>query len=137
MRLNRYVTVDIVIETEDGIPLIRRGSQPFQGSWAIPGGIVEDNETVEEAAIREAREETGLEINSLKFMGVYSRPGRDPRGRSITIVFIAEAAGGKPKSGSDAASIFIFDPHEIPEELAFDHAEILRDYLSLRDRRSL
>lgn len=136
MRLNRYVTVDIVIETEDGIPLIRRGSQPFQGSWAIPGGIVEDNETVEEAAIREAREETGLEINSLKLMGVYSRPGRDPRGRSITIVFIAEAADGKPKSGSDAASIFIFDPHKIPEELAFDHAEILRDYLSLRDRRS-
>jgi ADP-ribose pyrophosphatase YjhB (NUDIX family) len=129
--MSTFVTVDVVIETPGGIPLIRRGSPPFRGDWAIPGGFVEDDETVEEAAAREAMEETGLEVHSLKILWVYSKPGRDPRGRSITVVFVARAEG-EPVAGDDASHVSVFDPEEIPSELAFDHAEILGDYLSFR-----
>ena len=129
--MKTFVTVDVIIETDGGIPLIRRGSPPFKGSWAIPGGFVEDDETVEEAAAREAREETGLEVRSLRILGVYSKPGRDPRGRSITVAFIAKASGREPVAGSDAAGVSLFDPCQLPDDLAFDHGEILGDYLSL------
>jgi 8-oxo-dGTP diphosphatase len=129
--MSAFVTVDVVIETPDGIILIRRGSPPFRGSWAIPGGFVEDDETVEEAAAREAKEETGLEIRSLEILGVYSKPGRDPRGRSITVAFAAKA-DGKPVAGDDASHVSVFNPRKIPSDLAFDHADILGDYLSLR-----
>ena len=74
--MKTFVTVDIIIEAGDGIPLVKRGSPPLQGIWAIPGGFIEDDETVEEAAVREAREETGLDIHSLKILGMYpSRAG--------------------------------------------------------------
>lgn len=127
--MRTFVTVDIVIETPEGIPLIRRGSSPYRGFWAIPGGIVEDDETVESAAVREAEEETGLSTKDLSILGVYSDPQRDPRGRSISIAFVARGAG-QPKPGSDAAAIEVFKPPEFPAKMAFDHSKILRDYLS-------
>jgi 8-oxo-dGTP diphosphatase len=126
-----FVTVDIIIETEGGIPLVRRKHAPFQGFWAIPGGIVEEDETVEQAALREALEETGLRIGSLRLLGVYSDPGRDPRGRSISIAFIGSDPEGRAKAGSDAAEVAIFKEGDLPADLAFDHAIILKDYLSL------
>jgi ADP-ribose pyrophosphatase YjhB (NUDIX family) len=133
--MQTFVTVDVIIEVDGGIPLVRRGSSPFRGSWAIPGGFVEDDETVEEAAAREAKEETDLDIHSMEILGVYSKPGRDPRGRSITVAFVAKSSGAGPIAGSDAAEVSIFDPEDLPGDLAFDHGEILRDYLSLRRSR--
>lgn len=129
------MTVDVVVELEGGMPLIRRGNPPFKGKWAIPGGIVEDDETVEMAAAREIHEEIGLRIKAPKLMGVYSDPRRDPRGRSITIVYVAAAEKGSLRAGSDASDVRIFDLGDLPKEMAFGHGRILGDYLSLRDRR--
>ncbi len=125
--MSTFVTVDIIIETPDGIPLIRRGSPPYRGCWAIPGGFVEDDERVEQAAIREAREETGLEVKNLSLLGVYSDPDRDPRGRSISIAFVGMGEGD-PCHGSDAAEVKLFKLKDIPKDLAFDHSKMIEDY---------
>jgi 8-oxo-dGTP diphosphatase len=119
------LTVDIIIEYPDGsIVLIRRGREPFLGRWALPGGRVEIGETVEQAAIREAKEETGLEVNLDRLIGVFSEPGRDPRGHSVTIVFHATPISGVPKASSDADEVLqCGDFLSLP--LAFDHSKIL------------
>ena len=82
------VTADVIIRYPDGgIILIKRGKEPFLGSWALPGGILEEGETVEQCAVREAKEETGVSVNLRELVGVFSEPGRDPRGHYVTIVF--------------------------------------------------
>ena len=126
------VVVDLVIELEDRpgrpIVLIRRGHPP--PGLALPGGFVDIGETVEHAAVREAREETGLDVRLGELLGVYSDPARDPRGHSVAIVFVA-AARGEPQAGDDAAGILVTDPEAAPP-LAFDHGRILGDYLARR-----
>lgn len=120
------LSVDVVIRTGGGIVLIRRREgDVFGGMWALPGGGVEYGERVEDAALREAKEETGLEIELKRLLGVYSDPGRDPRGHVVTIVFLAEKKGGTLRAGSDAADVRVVN--EINEPLAFDHLQILRD----------
>lgn len=108
--------------------MIRRSNPPFEGFYALPGGFVEVGETVEEAAQREAKEETGLEIILLKLVGVYSKPDRDPRGHVVSISYLAEGRG-ELVAGSDARSAEVFDPEDLPP-LAFDHATIIRDGLA-------
>jgi 8-oxo-dGTP diphosphatase len=126
------VTVDLVIELEDrpGRPvvLIRR-TQPPAGH-ALPGGFVEVGETVEHAAVREAREETGLAVALGELLGVYSDPARDPRGHAVSVVYLATATG-EPEAGDDAAGILVCDPSAAPP-LVFDHDRILGDYLARR-----
>lgn len=126
------VSVDLVIELVDrpGRPvvLIRRGRPP--PGHALPGGFVDVGETVEQAAVREAREETGLEITLGALLGVYSDPARDPRGHTVTIAFVASARG-EPVAGDDAAAVLVADP-AAPPPLAFDHGRILGDYLARR-----
>jgi 8-oxo-dGTP diphosphatase len=126
------VSVDLVIELEDrpGCPvvLIRRGRPP--PGHALPGGFVDVGETVEQAAVREAREETGLEVTLGALLGVYSDPARDPRGHTVSVVYVARARG-EPVAGDDAAAILVTDPAAAPP-LAFDHGRILRDYLARR-----
>jgi 8-oxo-dGTP diphosphatase len=123
------LTVDTIIRYPDGdIVLIKRGHEPFAGQWAIPGGFVEYGETVEEAAVREANEETGLDIRLEKLVGVYSDPGRDPRGHTVSVVFLATPTGGTLRADSDAANALkTSDWRDLP--LAFDHANILTDAL--------
>ncbi len=123
---NPFPTVDIIIELDKhGIVLIKRKNPPF--GWAIPGGFVDYGESLESAALREAREETGLDVELLYQLGAYSDPERDPRHHTISVVFVARATG-EPKAADDAEDVGVFDPNSLPEQLAFDHAKILQDY---------
>ncbi len=125
-RTRPAVAVDIVIIRPDGsLVLVRRGKEPFKGAWALPGGFVRYGERVEDTAIREAEEETGLKVRLKGLVGVYSRPDRDPRGHVISIAFLAEEVGGEFRAGSDAAAVGCFKA--VPARLAFDHADIIRD----------
>lgn len=120
---------DAIIEIGERIVLIERGHEPI--GHAIPGGFMDLGESAEEAAVREAKEETGLEVELLDLLGLYSDPRRDPRGPVITAMFIARAAADAiPQAGDDAKRAFLVDPHNLPDDLnlAFDHATILRDY---------
>jgi len=120
------VAVDVVLIRADGsLVLVRRGREPFKGMWALPGGFIEYGERAEEAAVREAEEETGLKVRVEGLVGVYSRPDRDPRGHVISIAYLAREVGGELQPGSDAAAVGCFK--EVPAELAFDHADIIRD----------
>ena len=122
---NPFPTVDIIIEIDGGVVLIRRKNPPY--GWAIPGGFVDYGESLEMAAVREAKEETSLDVHLLSQMGAYSDPERDPRFHTISVVFIAKAEG-VPKAADDAVKIGVFRRKTLPEDLAFDHGKILQDY---------
>jgi ADP-ribose pyrophosphatase YjhB (NUDIX family) len=127
---NPFPTVDIIIEVQPdggkkGIVLIYRKNEPR--AWALPGGFIDYGETLEHAAAREAREETGLRIESVEQFHTYSDPQRDPRQHNISTVFIAKAKG-VARAGDDAGKIGIFSEKNLPLPLAFDHEQILRDY---------
>lgn len=129
MRYNSpRLTVDGVIIREGKILLIRRVNNPFKNKWALPGGYVEYGEKVEDAAIREVLEETGLKVEIDKLFGVYSDPDRDPRGHTVTIVFIMNILNGILKSGDDASDARFFELEKLPE-LAFDHDKIINDLI--------
>ncbi|RLF22743.1 MAG: NUDIX hydrolase [Thermoprotei archaeon] len=121
------VTVDVVILTPQGIVLIKRRNEPFKGYWALPGGFVEYGEKVEDAAIREAREETGLDVELKGLVGVYSDPSRDPRGHVISIAFLAVPRGGELRPSTDAGEVNVFN--RLPNRIAFDHRRIIQDAL--------
>ena len=127
---NPVPTVDIIIEIDredgkEGIVLIERKNPPY--GWALPGGFVDYGESLEEAAIREAKEETSLDIQLKNQFHTYSDPERDPRQHTISSVYVAKAQG-KPKAQDDAKEIGVFTEEEINFPLAFDHQKILRDY---------
>ena len=127
------VTVDVVVVVrQEGrlkVLLVRRKEPPFEGCWALPGGFVEPNEPLEAAARRELVEETGVSPDHLEQVRAFGNPGRDPRGWTISVAFLAvlpeqEMPSWQPKAGSDASEVGWFDLEELPG-LAFDHAEIL------------
>ncbi len=123
------ITVDIVIELTDrsGSPivLIERKYPPY--GWALPGGFVDVGETLEQAAIREAKEETSLNVTLKILLGCYSRPSRDERGHTVSAVYIATAVG-EPRAEDDAAGVEVFSVDALPKVMAFDHALIMTDY---------
>lgn len=123
---NPIPTVDIIIEIESkGILLIKRKNPPY--GWAIPGGFVDYGESLEMAAVREAKEETNLDVKIIRQFYTYSDPKRDPRHHSISTVYIAKAQG-KPQAKDDALEIQIFNESTLPDDIAFDHRSILIDY---------
>lgn len=130
---NPIPTVDIIIEMVDRphrpIILIERRNEPY--GWAIPGGFVDYNESVEVAARREAQEETGLEVELIEQFQVYSDPKRDPRKHTMSVVFLARATG-EPQAADDAQHLDIFESWRIPKNLCFDHDQILWDYWRYR-----
>lgn len=109
--------------------LIERRNPPY--GWALPGGFIEYGESAEQAAVREALEETSLHVELVRQLGAYSDPERDPRGHTISIVFVAKARG-EPRAADDARNIRLFTKDTLPSTLAFDHARILSDYFSSR-----
>jgi 8-oxo-dGTP diphosphatase len=119
------LTVDTVIIYMGKLVLIRRKNPPFQGHFALPGGFVDVGETVETAAVREAKEETGLDVEIIKLIGVYSDPSRDPRGHTVSVCFLVVGRGNL-KAGSDALVTELFGINEIPD-LAFDHNKIIEN----------
>jgi len=127
------LTVDIIIQLTDRknlpIVLIERKYPPH--GWALPGGFVDIGETVETAAIREAKEETSMDVELVSLLGCYSDPKRDDRGHSISLVYISNAHG-EPKAADDAMNVQLYSVTELPKHLAFDHDEILRDYCKFR-----
>jgi 8-oxo-dGTP diphosphatase len=125
---NPLPTVDIIIEVMGGIILIERKNKPL--GWALPGGFVDYGESLEGAAVREAREETGLNARLIRQFKTYSAPDRDPRHHTISTVFIA-TADGLPCAGDDAARTGVFTQENLPP-LVFDHARILTDYFTFK-----
>lgn len=127
------LTVDAVIICEDdSIVLIKRKKDPYKESWALPGGFVEYGETVESAAIREVKEETGLDVDLCRIVGVYSDPDRDPRGHTVTICYLAIKTGGKLKADTDASDVQCIKKDDtLKLKLAFDHDFILKDALKI------
>ena len=122
------LAVDCIVRCGDRLLLIERRNEPH--GLALPGGLVDYGETVEEAVRREIVEETGLKLRNLSQFRVYSDPNRDPRGHCVSVVFAADGAGA-PRAGDDAGSVVLVEPEAIPfDRLAFDHAQVLRDYLA-------
>ena len=131
-RRNPLLTVDVIIEMEDrpgSVVLISRKNAPL--GWALPGGFVEYGETVETAAGREGKEETGLDLTDLKQFHTYSEPSRDPRGHTVSVVFTAKAVGS-PKGGDDASIARVFTTGDLPEDIVFDHRTIIEDYFRMK-----
>lgn len=131
---NPVPTVDIIIEIEEGaggpgVVLIRRKNPPH--GWALPGGFVDYGESLEDAAVREAREETSLDVDLVRQFHTYSDPSRDPRGHTVSTVFIAKARG-VPAGADDALEAGVFRLDDLPGPIAFDHAGILEDYRGKR-----
>ncbi len=121
------VTTDIVVVRGDEILLIRRVHAPFAGSWALPGGFLDEDETLEACAARELMEETGVTAGALRLIGTYSEPGRDPRGRTVSVAFATDVdATTQAQAGDDAGEVGWFALDSLPE-LAFDHARIIGD----------
>jgi len=128
------LAADVIIELIDfpdcPIVLIERANQPY--GWAIPGGFVDLGEIVEQAAMREAQEEVSLNVRLIALLGIYSDPSRDTRGHTVTAVYVGEAAG-TPEAADDAKNCRLFSLNELPEPLAFDHAQVLADYKKYRE----
>jgi 8-oxo-dGTP diphosphatase len=126
----------IIDEKEKQILLIERKNDPYKNMWALPGGFIEEDETVETGAAREVEEETGLKDVQLQLVGVFSEPDRDPRGRIITVAFLAliQKSRARPVAGDDAGKVQWFSISDLPE-LAFDHAEIINKAINKRIAR--
>jgi 8-oxo-dGTP diphosphatase len=126
------LTVDCVIFNNEGVVLIRRGFEPFKEMYALPGGFIDIGESVEQACVREVKEETGLDIDSnvLRLIGVYSNPDRDPRSHTVSVAFLGQSNLNNLQAGDDAVSVEVINNWR-EQDIAFDHKKIIEDAWSL------
>lgn len=128
------VTADVAVittEQEAKVLLIQRGNEPYKGHWVFPGGFMDMDETTEQCAIRELEEETGLKVSEVKQIGAYSKVDRDPRGRTITVAYLARIANAEKVNGQDDAAKAEWFPINNLPPLAFDHEDIMKDAIEL------
>ena len=128
------VTTDCVVFTQEEEPkvlLIQRGNEPYKGYWAFPGGFMNMEETAEECAVRELKEETGLTVKQIQQIGAYSKVDRDPRGRTVSIAYLAIVDAPTAVSGMDDAAKAAWFPLSSLPDLAFDHQDIMADAIAL------
>jgi 8-oxo-dGTP diphosphatase len=125
------IAVDVIIHKNNEIVLVKRVNEPFKDYFALPGGMMKLNETLREAAEREALEETGLKVKIESLLGIYDEVNRDPRGRVISVCFVAKPVGGELKARSDVKEVRWFNLDKINFRLAFDHNKILKDYIKI------
>lgn len=134
------VTTDCVVFTQEEEPkvlLIQRGNEPYKGCWAFPGGFMNMEETAEECAVRELKEETGLTVNRIRQIGAYSKVDRDPRGRTVSIAYLAIVDAPTAVSGMDDAAKAAWFPLSSLPDLAFDHQDIMADAIALFNKYTL
>lgn len=129
------VTADGIVFNGKEIVLIRRGKEPFKGSYALPGGFLNFNETLEHCVVREVHEETGLKTEIVDLVGVYSSPDRDPRGHFVTAVYHLRPIGGSIKAGDDAAEAEWISLDKLPK-FAFDHGKIVQDFMARKKTKA-
>ena len=130
---NPIPTVDAIIQNSSSILLVKRSKDPYKNKFALPGGFVNEGETIEEAIKREVYEETSVEVHPIDILGVYSDPKRDPRGHMMTVVFIVLIIRGNPSAGDDAKEISWIPIEKINDiKIAFDHRLIIQDYIRWR-----
>ena len=129
---NPVPTVDAIVEINGRIVMVKRKNPPY--GWALPGGFVDYGESLEEAVVREVKEEINLKVTRLTQFHTYSDPDRDPRFHTITTVFIVKATGSL-KAGDDAKNVGVFAPDELPDDIAFDHDRIIKDYLKSKNKQ--
>jgi len=128
------VTADVIAEAPDGTGIYLIERKHFPPGWAIPGGFIEKGESLEETAVREFKEETGMNVSLVTQLGTYSRPGRDPRKQTVSTVFVGIASGA-PRAGDDASTIASYPPDRLPADIAFDHRSIIADYVRWKSNR--
>jgi len=127
---NPIPTVDAIIQNSSSILLVKRVKDPYKNLFGLPGGFVNEGETIEEAIVREVYEETSLEVHPIEILGVYSDPTKDPRGHMLTVVFIVLVVRGNPTTGDDINEISWMPINKINDiDIAFDHKLIINDYL--------
>jgi 8-oxo-dGTP diphosphatase len=129
------LAVDAIMVRDNKLLMIVRGGNTYHGWLALPGGMVDEGETVEEAVVREVKEECGVDATPLEILGVYSEPGRDPRGHTCSVVFVMDFEG-QPVAGDDAQDFrWISLPPGDEEKIAFDHRKVIADYLVWREKQ--
>lgn len=130
-RITVRAAADILLVENRKVLLVKRAVEPFKGSWVLPGGHMDAEETFEETAVREMQEETGLEVEVEQLVGVYSDPNRDPRGRVVSACFAVKRTGGELEPGTDAGEAKWFPLDDLPA-LGFDHSQMIEDYKKSR-----
>jgi len=126
-KLKPVVTVDCAVLKDNKILLIKRNTTPFKGFWCLPGGLMETGETIEQTAVRELKEETGITAKILGMLGIYSGPARDPRGTSLTVVFVMEPVKSGGKTDNEVSEMTFFSHNKLPAKMGFDHMKIVKD----------
>ena len=130
-KVKPMVSADSVVIRKGEILLTKRATDPFRGFWVLPGGLMDTGETIEETAVREIKEETGVDVKILKIVGVYSGAKRDPRGTTLTVCFLTKFVKGGGKTDGEASEVRFFSPSALPKNIGFDHAKMIKDALSI------